>query len=86
MAAFSNSVDQQVFFNIRIQFDNWLGGGPDFSNRYVGDDGRPLYLDEYPFWPAIIQVAAAAEWTRLQDTIATERTAEQGRRTRFSNR
>ena len=74
------TIDVQVFSDIRTEFIKWLKGGSNKPNRYVGDDGRLLFLDEYPFWSVDQQTAAQTEWNRLQGGVAQRRSDETDRR------
>ena len=80
MLEYLNGVNHVVYSNVRTELDQWLEGAPAFTARYGGDDGRPLSLDEHPFWTVDMQVAAKAEWDRLQATVADKVTAETVRR------
>lgn len=68
----------QVEGDLRAEFNRWLRGGR--TDRFAGDDGRPLRLDEYPFWNQAMRDAALLEYNRIAGERDARRTAEEQRR------
>ena len=58
------SAIEQLRADRRHALNAWLVNA-DGNPRWPGDDGRILFLDEYPFWPSHIKDAEAATFAAL---------------------
>lgn len=68
---------RRLHIQLRANRDHALNGwlGRSDGGRWDGDDGRPLRLAEFQFWPAAIRAAEEAEFARLDAAYETAKAA-----------